>query len=160
MRERNIVKAIVSAVVVMATLNLALQIHKMYLEAEARQRLYEETNGAVIACKLGPTTDEGARFYIEFALIVAFVGSRLKKLKGRIVYVSGLIGAILIYVEWWKYYFYLAEMTQSELELPNIIYLHSGNYWDICIAASISLLLLREIGRLVVSPFRPRSYSN
>ena len=158
MKDR-IIQAITLALLITASLNLGLQVHRMHLAEEARQRVYEETGGAVMACYFGRAMDEASRFFIELALIVAFAGSRLKHLAGRFLYVAGLIGAILFYIRWWEYYFQLAEITESKLELRNVLYLHGANYWDICIAASIALLLLWEISRLFTLPFRSKSHS-
>lgn len=159
MRERAIIKAILLAVLLTATLNVAYQIYTEARASASRQKLYEESGGTIIACKIGLMADESSRFYIEIALIIAFVGSCLRKVKGKILYILGACGVLIIYGLWWQVYSQIKEASGTTMELPNVAYLYRGNYWDVCIFVMVSALLLWEVKRLVLAPFRPTSHS-
>jgi hypothetical protein len=41
--------------------------------------------------------------YVEIFLLVALVGSRLKRLQNTLLSVVGLSGATIVYILWWQY---------------------------------------------------------
>jgi hypothetical protein len=145
MKERLMINAALLAVLFTATLNVAHQIYVEARAADERQKLYEESGGTIIACKVGLMADEQSRFYIELALIVAFVGSRMKNVKGRILYLSGISGVLVVYASWRQIYSRIKEASETTMELPNVAHLYRANYWDACIFVVILALLLWEI---------------
>ena len=148
----SITKSIVLVILLAATLNLGRQFYRMNRESVESQELYEQYG--VIACRLGPSVDERSRIYIELALIVAFLASRLKGFKGYALCGVSLLGVGMIYFFWWQYYFRLAKLAGSELiYIKHIAYLYQATVVDICIAASVTTFLLWQIGRGLVSVF-------
>ena len=144
------------ALILTATLNLGAQSYREYRDEIGRQELYEKYR--MFACKLRPSIDESSRLYIELTLLVAFVGTRLKRVQGKLLYCAGLIGTTIYYFLWWRYYFRFAEIAGSELKfVESIAYLYQATYLDICIAVSIALLLLWEFSWAILLLFRLNS---
>jgi hypothetical protein len=160
MKERTILNAILLAVLLTATLNVARQIYIEVRAAAERDRLYEESGGTIIACKIRLMADEQSRFYIELALIVAFVGSRMKSVKGKILYLPGISSVLVIYVWWWQIYSQIKEASETTIELPNVAHLYRANYWDVCIFVGILALLLWEIKLLCFRAVQPNNLLN
>ena len=118
----------------------------MHRESVASQRAYEQFG--VIVCKFGPSADERSRIYIELFLLLAVVGSRLRRLKNTLLTVTGLTGATIIYICWWQYVFSLALNAEVPVQsLPHFVYLWGGNALDLGIASSIATLVMLNIRR-------------
>ncbi|PYS51803.1 MAG: hypothetical protein DMF68_03110 [Acidobacteria bacterium] len=158
MRQHQIIKAIVLALLFIATLNLGAQFYREYRQELELQRLQEEHPGITV-CRLGgPPIDVSSRLYIELALVAAFIGIGLKRFQSKLFYFVGLIGVAVTYFFWWKYHFRIAENAGIRIGWGNhIAYLNEANYWDICIAVSIALLLLWEFSCAILSLFRTNS---
>ena len=150
------IKRIILVVFLAASCNLAWQFYRMQRESIESQRAYEQYG--VIVCRFGPSRDEISRLYIEFFLLMAFVGSRLKGLKNTLLSVVGLAGAAIIYILWWQYIFRLAELAEAEVKsMPHVAYLYGGTPLDIGIGASIVLLVVLNVWCATHSLFRPTS---
>ena len=150
------IKRIILVVFLAASCNLAWQFYRMQRESIESQRAYEQYG--VIVCRFGPSSDETSRLYIEFFLLIAFVGNRLKGLKNTFLSVAGLAGAAIIYILWWQYIFRLAELAEAEVKsMPHVAYLYGGTSLDIGIVASIVLLVVLNVWCAAHSVFRPTS---
>jgi hypothetical protein len=98
--------------------------------------------------------------YVEIFLLVALVGSRLKRLQNRLLSVVGLSGATIVYILWWQYVFRVATNAEVDVKsLTHFAYLWGGNVLDLSIALSIVLLVLLNVRHVVHSPFRPNACS-
>ncbi|HEX8457721.1 MAG TPA: hypothetical protein VF656_10530 [Pyrinomonadaceae bacterium] len=155
MKQHRILRAVVLAVSVTAVMNLAWQFYHAHLASLERQRLYEEYGG--IVCYMGPDADEVSRLLITPCLIVAFIGSRLRRRAlSKLLYMSGLCGSAALYTLWWSFYSHRASMAEADgSPIRHIAYLYEANYWDICIAASMLLLFLWEVRGAALARFRP-----
>lgn len=154
--SRLSIKVLTAAVLLAASFNLVAQFHRMHREAVEREELFEQSG--MIICKFGPSVDEASRLYIQFSLILAFVGSWLKDFKHTLLSVVGLTGVTIFYVFWWQHYFWLAEVLGSEFAfVRHVAYLCGANYLDILIAASVALLILLHLRLALLSIFRPSS---
>src|SRR4051794_18818250 len=109
MRQQQIIKAIMLSLFLTVSLNLGGQLYRMIRDDLKLQRLSEEHPGITV-CKFGIPINESSRFYIELTLLVAFIGARIRKFPGRLLYFAGLIGTAIFYISWWKYYFRMVEM--------------------------------------------------
>lgn len=115
----------------------------MHRESVARERAYEQ---GLIVCKLGPSRDEISRIYVELFLLLAVIGSKLRRLKKRLLTVIGLSGATIIYMLWWQYVFSVASNAEVSVQsLPHFVYLWGGNALDLGIATSIAVLVMLNI---------------
>ena len=140
------IKRITLIVFLAASCNLAWQFYRMHRESVASQRAYEQFG--VIVCKIGPSADEISRIYIELFLLLAVVGSRLRRLKNTLLTVTGLSGATIIYIWWWQCVFRMASNAEVPVQsLPHFVYLWGGNVWDLGIASSIATLVVLNIRR-------------
>jgi hypothetical protein len=148
------IKSITFAVLLVASINLGWSFYLMHLDSLERQQAYKQ---GVILCTLGAYSDVRFRIYIELSLLVAFVGSWVKGIKGTLTSMVGVSGATLFYVLWWQLYFKLAAIASpSELGLTrHVAYLDQGNYLDLAIAASIGLLISLQLRRAGLPLFRP-----
>ncbi len=148
------IKILTIAVLLAGSCNLVSQFYRMHRQGVERQELFERSG--IIVCKFGPSIDEVSRLFIEFFLMMAFVGSWMKDFKNTLLSVVGLTGVTMSYVFWWQYYFWLAEASGSDLEsVEHIVYLCGASYLDIFIAASIAVLILLHVKLAVLSVFRP-----
>src|SRR5450755_3610211 len=119
-------KVLALAILLAASLNLAVQFYRMHQSSVERQKAHPVRGGEYF----GPSADERMRICIEPFLIILFLGSCLKRLKGVLLSVVGLAGATFFYLFWWQYYFREARLTESESELRSIrhlAYLYNGN---------------------------------
>ena len=115
----------------------------MHRESVARQRAYEQ---GLSVCKLGPSRDEISRIYVELFLLLTVIGSKLRRLKNRLLTVIGLSGATIIYMLWWQYVFSVASNAEVSVQsLPHFVYLWGGNALDLGIASSIAALVMLNI---------------
>ena len=145
-------KTITLAVLLVASLNLGWQFHRMHQQDIERQKLFEQHGFTV--CSFGPAADESSRMYIEILLIIAFVGSRLKGFMSTLLSVVGLSGSSIVYISWWQYFFRIAEASESEMTfVKHIAYLYRATVLDLVIAAAIALLIVLHL-RYAVSLFR------
>jgi hypothetical protein len=136
-----------------ASLNLTWQFHREYEKGVQSQQLYEKYQ--IIACTMGPAHHEIARMQIEFLLILAAIGSRRKGLKNTLLSVIGLSGVLIVYIFWWQYIFRIMEASGARAEaVPNFAYLAGGNFLDVVVAASVVILVLLNVGREALLPFR------
>jgi hypothetical protein len=148
-------KVLAFVILLAASLNLASQFYRMHQSSVERQRMYDQGFG--VGEYFGPSTDERMQICIEPFLIILFVGSCLKRLKGVLLSVVGLAGATFFYLFWWQYYFRMARLTESESELRSIrhlAYLYNGNYLDIGIAILLALLIVMYVWWALESVFR------
>ena len=97
---RKLIKEITLAVFITASCNLALDRYNDYLRHLERERESRESGFTITYCTFGPPTELVARFYIELSLIVALIGSRLKRLSNTLLSTIGLSGAVIIYIRW------------------------------------------------------------
>jgi hypothetical protein len=143
MKHKQIPKAIMAAVLLTSTFNLGSQMYRTYLSDLEAER------AGVSVCKFGPSEDEASRFYIEIALLIAFVGSQLKGFKGTLLYMTGLLSVVATYILWWRYYFLLEKIAGPEIRyVHHIVYLYRATDLDLCIAASCLLVLIWELSAL------------
>lgn len=148
-----LIRRITVIVFLAASCNLVWQFYRLHEEAVERQRLYEETGWTV--CTFGSPRDAVARFHLEFFLMLALIGTRVKGLKSTLLSVVGLSGAVIIYVFWWQYIFRVARNAEMRVEaINNFAYLVGGTLLDITIAASIVLLVVLNVSRAALSSFR------
>ena len=160
MKADNILKGILLALLVTATFNLSWQVYREVQAANARQRLYEEHGINIIACKLGPTTDESSRLLIWLGLALAFTGCRIGRPPGRLASLSGLLFATGVYAVWWRYYFMLMEVTEaSEGTVDHLFFLYRGGWLDLCIAASLPIPVAWQTSALALSSVARNKYS-
>ena len=153
MLKRLSVKALTIAILLAASLNLAGQAYRMHRESVERQQMFERTG--FVWCYWGPSMDERARLFIEVLLIVALIAIRSKGFRSFFLSLVSLSAVVAIYVLWWREYFLLAEVSQSEVRyIPQFAYLVGGNYLDLCIAAWIACLILLHSRLAVLSMFR------
>ena len=157
MKADHILKSVLLALLVTATFNLAWQVYREVQADNARQRLYEEHG--VIACKLGPSQDESSRLLIELGLGLAFLSGRAGRRLGKLASLFGLLFASGVYALWWRYYFYLMEVSGADDEaIPHLFFLYGGQWLDLCIASSLPVLIAWQSRNLVLSLVRGRSY--
>ena len=96
-----------------------------------------------------------ARFLIEFSLIVALIGSRLKQLSNTFLSIVGLSGAVVSYVFWWQYYFRIMELSGAGPDaIRNYAYPAGGSFVDVAIAAAIAVLVALNVADATASSFR------
>ena len=153
MLNRLSVKALTIAILLAASLNLAGQAYRMHRASVERHQMFERTG--FIWCYMGPSRDERARFFIELLLLVALIGSWLKGFRSFVLSFLTLTAVSAIYVLWWREYFWLAEISESEVrQLPQFAYLIGGNFLDVCIAAWIASLILLHSRLAALSMFR------
>jgi len=153
MLNRLSAKALTIAILLAASLNLAGQAYRMYRESVERQQMFERTG--FVWCYWGPSMDERARFFIEVLLIVALIAIRSKGFRSFFLGLVSLSAVVAIYVLWWREYFLLAEISESEVRyIPQFAYLVGGNYLDVCIAAWIGCLILLHSRLAALSMFR------
>lgn len=151
MRGDNILKGVLLALLVTATFNLSWQVYSEAQAADARRRLYEEHG--IIACKLGLTQDESSRLLIELGMALAFTGCRIKRAPGILVSLSGLLFAAGVYGLWWRYYFMLVEVSgASEGAVDHLFFLYGGRWLDLCIAASLPILVAWQASAVALLP--------
>ena len=146
-------KVLALAILLVASLNLAAQFYRMHQSSVERQKAHPVRGGEYF----GPSADERMRIFVEPFLIILFVGSCLKRLKGVLLKILGLAGATFFYSFWWQYYFRMARLTESESELRSIrhlAYLYNGNYLDIGVAILLALLIVMYVWRALQSVFR------
>ena len=157
MKADNILKGILLALLVTATFNLSWQVYREVQAANALQRLYEEHG--VIACKLGPATDESSRFLIGLGLALAFIGCRIGRAPGRLASLSGLLFATGVYVLWWRYYFMLMEVSEAgEGAVNHLFFLYNGGWLDLCIAASLPIPVIWQTSAWALSSAARHKY--
>src|SRR5713101_2408722 len=152
---RSLTKVLALLILLLASMNLKREFYQMHQDSVRRQETYEQGFGYV--CYLGPSADALMRVYIEPFVIILFVGSCLKRLKGTLLSVAGLAEVVFFYSMWWGIYFRVARITESERELQSIrhvAYLYNANYLDICIAALIALLIVLHVQWALRSLFR------
>ena len=153
MLNRLSAKALTIAILLAASLNLAGQAYRMYRESVERQQMFERTG--FVWCYWGPSMDERARFFIEVLLFVALIAIRSKGFRSFFLSLVSLSAVVAIYVLWWREYFLLAEISESEVRyIPQFAYLVGGNYLDVCIAAWIGCLILLHSRLAALSMFR------
>src|SRR5688572_26412410 len=146
-------KKITIAVFLAASLNLTWQFHREYEIGVQSEQLYEKYQ--ITSCTMGPSHHKIARMQIEFLLILALIGSRLKELKNTLLSVIGLSGVLIVYIFWWHYIFRIAEAAGARVvAIPNFAYLAGGNFLDVIIAAAVVLLVLLNVRRAVLLSFR------
>jgi hypothetical protein len=158
MLEASPRKVLALAILLAASLNLAVQFYRMHQSSVERQKVYDQGFGLI--CYFGPSTDENVRMFIEPFLVLLLAGALIKGLKGKLLAVVGLAGATFFYSFWWQYYFRMARLTESESELRSIrhlAYLYNGNYLDIGIAILLALLIVMYVGSALQSVFRRRT---
>src|SRR4051812_7320017 len=140
------------AVFLAASINLGWQFYRVYREGVETERAYQQFTLSV--CKFGPAHDESSRMYVEVCLLLALVGSRLKGLKETVLNAVGLLGALLVYLLWWRYCFALARLAPGEMAfIPQTWHLYRASYLDIAIVGGIVLLILLHIRRAISSLF-------
>ena len=138
------IKKITLAVFLAASCSLVWQFYRMHRASVAREIIYEESGW--IICNMGPSHDEISRNYIEFLLLLAVVGSRLRGFSNTLLTVIGLTGATIVYIRWWQYVFELALNAEVPVQcLPHFMYLWGGNPLDLVIAVSIAALIVLNI---------------
>ncbi len=153
MLNRLSAKALTIAILLVASLNLAGQAYRMHRESVERQEILERTG--FVWCYWGPSLDERARFFIVVLLIVALIAIRLKGFRSFFLSLVSLSAVVAIYVLWWRYYFWLAEISESEVRhIQQFAYLFGGNFLDVCIAGWIACLILLHSRLAVLSMFR------
>jgi len=153
MLNRLSIKAFTLAIFLAASLNLVWQGYRMHRASVERHEMFQRTG--FVWCYWGPSLDESARFFLELLLIVALIGSWTRGFKRRAVSFVCLAWAVVIYFFWWRDYFLLAEISESEVRFsPQFGYLLGGNYLDLCIAAWIACLILLHLRLAVLSMFR------
>lgn len=168
MKTDRVLKGILKALLVASTFNLAWQVCREVRATAARQRLYEEHG--FIACKLGPSADESARFMIELGLSLAFFACPLGRRFGKVASLCGLLFASGAYALWWRYYFALMESSgAAEGVVPHLLYLYAAGWLDLCIASCLpfvvvwqardAALSLIRFGATSSSPSRARSFA-
>jgi hypothetical protein len=148
------IKKITLIVLLIATCNLVWQFYRIGRDNRDRQIAYEQHG--VIVCRLGPSRDEISRIFIEFCLLVALVGSRLRGIKNSALSLLGLSGGVILYVLWWRYLFEIVSDAGADKgSIPHLAYLYGGNLLDLAIAGLIGLLVLVNLWCVAHSGFRP-----
>ena len=151
-RQRRILRAIMLVVFVTASVNIAWQFYRIRLASLERQRVYEEYGG--IICYMGLDVDEVSRLLIAPCLLIALIGSFLRRrVFSKLLYVPGLLGAAILYAHWWTFYPRWASLPEARIS--HIAYLYEATYWDICIAVSVLLLLAWKVRGAALALFRP-----
>ncbi len=98
-------------------------------------------------CDLGSFVHSPIRLIIEVFIIILFVGTLLRGVKGALLTCVGLLGASCVYVLWWQEYFRLTRIVESETDLRLLReacrgYLYGGNYLDVCVTVLLLLLIV------------------
>lgn len=157
MRQHRILKAIMLAVFVTTSMNLGWQFYRMHRDGLEQQRMYEEYGD--IICYMGPDVDEVSRLLIAPCLLVALIGSCLwrRRALSKLLYVPGLVGGAALYAHWWTFYPRWASLPEARLS--HIAYLYEATYWDVCIVASVLMLLVWEVRGALLALSRPTAAS-
>ena len=152
---RRFIKELTLAVFITASCNLVLDRYNDFSHHMELERLHRETGIFISDCHLGPQTDLVARFQIEFFLIVALIGSRLKGLKNTLLSIIGLSGAVVSYIFWWQYIFRLMRNAETTADtIPNVAYLAGGTFVDVAIAGGVGVLVMLNVIDAATSSFR------
>ena len=152
---RKLIKEVTLAVFVTASCNLVLDLYTDYLRHLERERLSQESGFTISVCTFGPRAELVARFYIEISLIVALIGSRLKRLRNTLLSAIGLSGAVIMYIFWWQYIFRIMRNAETTADaIPNFAFLAHGTVVDLAIAVSIALLVVLNVMDAAASSFR------
>jgi hypothetical protein len=139
-----VIKRITLIVFLAASYNLVWQFYRLQSEWVALQSASE--GYTVVACRLRPPRDEISRMYLEFFLLLALVGSRLRRLPNTLLTVIGLSGATITYMLWWQYVFSVASNAEVAVQsLPHFMYLWGGNALDLGIAFAVAALVVLNI---------------
>jgi hypothetical protein len=152
---RRFIKELTLAVFITASCNIALDLYSDYLRHQEIERMSRESGFTITVCTFGPRSDLVARFHIEFFLIVAMIGSRLKRLSSTLLSTIGLSGAVIIYIRWWQSIFQTmrnADVTADAI--PNFAFLAHGTFVDVAIAVGIALLVVLNVIDAAASSFR------
>jgi hypothetical protein len=138
------IKKLIVFVLLASSFSIGWQFYRSQCETV---RLQEEGEKfGVTSRKLRPYEDELSRLCIELFLIGVFVSSRLRGLKGSLLTAIILSWVTSVYVSWWQCYFRLDAVYRSENRVvPQIAYLYNANFLDICVAASIALIITIQI---------------
>lgn len=105
----------------------------------------------VTVCYFGPPVGFYPRFIVFLALLIACVGVLKRCVRGRIVSLLGLAGALSAYIYWWVAS-YKAFKSFSSLdidflnnpEISQVAYLYRGNWLDVCVAVSLLTALILQ----------------
>ncbi len=138
-------KALALITLLLASLSLAWQVYQAYEQRVESQRMHEQGYGS--PCDLGSFLHSPVRLIIEVFIIILFVGTLLRGVKGALLTSVGLFGAGCIYVLWWQDYFRLARIVESETDLRLLRdacrgYLYGGNYFDVSVAILLLVLIV------------------
>lgn len=147
------IKEITLAVFITASCNLVLALHADYLRQLEIERIYRETG--LVICTFGARSESFPRFLIELCLIVALIGSRLKRLGNTFLSIIGLSGAVILYIRWWQIYFRILEASGAGPDaIKNFAFLYGGTFVDVAIAAAIAVLVGLNVVDAAASSFR------
>jgi len=151
--SKKLIKEITLAVFITASCNLVLALYADYLHQVEIDRIYRETGVAI--CTFGARSEFFPRFQIEVFLIVALIGSRLKRLGNTLLSIMGLSGAVILYIRWWQIYFRIMEASGAGPDaIKNFAYLYGGTFVDVAVAAAVLLLVVFNVIDAAASSFR------
>jgi hypothetical protein len=152
---RKLIKELTLVIFITASCNFALDLYSDYLRHQEIERISRESGFIITVCTFGPRSDLVARFHIESFLIVALIGSRLKRSRNTLLRAIGLSGAVIIYIRWWQSIFQTmrnADVTADAI--PNFAFLAHGTFVDVAIAVGIALLVVLNVLDAAASSFR------
>ena len=152
---KRFIKELTLAVFITASCNLVLDLYNDYVRHIEMERESRESGYTISHCTFGPRTELVARFYLELSLIVALIGSRLRRLRNTLLSAIGLSGAVIIYIRWWQSIFQTmrnADVTADAI--PNFAFLAHGTFVDVAIAVGIALLVVLNVLDAAASSFR------
>ena len=126
--------------------------------SKSRQRVEAQRHWGeygITACTFGPSRDSVARLHIEFFLLLVLIGSRLKGLKRSVFSVVGLTGAVISYILWWQYIFFIMRNAEASVDaINNFAYLAGGNVVDVAIAGAVTWLFTINVVNAALTSFR------
>lgn len=116
---------------------------------------YDTTDGAEITvCYFGPPVGFFPRLLVFISLFIACVGIFKNGLRGRIVSLIGVAGALSAYVYWWiASYATFKSFSSFEMdflnnpEITQVAYLYEGSLVDVCVAVSLIVILSLQAER-------------
>ncbi|HSE31564.1 MAG TPA: hypothetical protein VLA93_08290 [Pyrinomonadaceae bacterium] len=152
---RKLIKELTLVVFITASCHLGVQLYDDHLRYSEMQSLSQESGWTVTVCTFGPPQHLRARFLIEFFLIVALIGSRLKRLSNTFLSIIGLSGAVISYIFWWQYIFRLMRNAETTADsIPNFAYLAGGTFVDVALAGGIAMLVVVNVIGAAASSLR------
>ena len=161
-RQRlSIVEVFLLVIIVASALSLSLAV---YQDIQIHNRFYADLprdNPFTINATPISRAQLPVRLILITSLLVSFLGARSRKFVGLVISILGLLALIVLYLQWWRHSFDIAEARHGSdsMEMSHTLYLRDGNWLDIGVFLA-SICALGWMVAILILHFRARRGSS